>query len=140
MSHCVQLAASNCTAEAAALWCATPPGEGGCWTDCHTGESYWPRVTARHLLTQTSGVGLFEPGHAWTYDSYVYISHLAYLISAVSNESSAAWAAREYADPMGLPPDLFAVAAPFSPSNFYDALYGPQFSAGERPDDDVPRT
>ena len=74
---------SNCSMEAASEWCSIPPGDDGCWVDCHTGKSYWPRVKARHLLTQTSGVGLFEPGTAWTYDSYVYISHLAYLISTV---------------------------------------------------------
>jgi len=118
------LRASNCTVAEARQWCAIPPGEDGCWVDCHTGKSYWPLVTARHLLTQTSGVGLFAPGSAWTYDSYVYISHLAYLISHVTNESSASWAAREYAAPMGLPDDLFAVYTKFSPSNFNDVLCG----------------
>lgn len=51
---------ANCSV-AARRWCE-PPGPGtGCWIDSQTGEDYWPQVTARHLLTQTTGVGNYRP-------------------------------------------------------------------------------
>lgn len=114
---------ANCTNDAV-IWCNSPPGADGCWRDCITNDSYYPRVTTRHLLTQTTGAGLYEPGEAFTYDSDKYIDHLAYLVSKVTNESSATWATREYALPMGLPPDLFAY------DGFVDPDDGPEFSPG----------
>ena len=41
-----------------------PRGEWGPW---------FPRVTLRHLLGMTSGVGTYAPGSTFTYDSGVYI-------------------------------------------------------------------
>eukprot|EP01052_Picozoa_sp_SAG31_P030999 SAG31_NODE_3237_length_4508_cov_28.486278_3_plen_529_part_00 len=117
------LAETNCSV-AARRWCA-PPGVGkGCWIDSQTGTDYWPRVTARHLLTQTTGVGNYPPGTQFTYDSDQYIDHLAYLISKVTNESSQTWATREYAQPMGLSPDIFAYGG------FHDPIDGNEFSPG----------
>lgn len=118
-----ELLNASCAKEAG-VWCRRPPGGDGCWKDCQTGESYWPSVTARHLLTQSSGVGRYSPGTAFTYDSDGFIDHLAYLISKITNESSATWATREYALPMGLPPDLFAY------DDFSDPQDGPEFSPG----------
>lgn len=105
-------------------WCRKIPGEDGCWRDCRTGKSYFETLTTRHLLAQTSGVGVAPPGTHWTYDSDQYIDHLAYIVSKVTNESSASWATREYLIPMGLPPDLFAY------DGFVDPVDGPEFSPG----------
>ena len=41
-----------------------------------SGVDYFPNLTARHLLTQTSGAGLVPPGSALTYDSDVYVQRL----------------------------------------------------------------
>jgi CubicO group peptidase (beta-lactamase class C family) len=115
--------AANCSMDAR-RWCA-PPGPGkGCWIDSQTDVDYWPLVTSRHLLTQTTGVGNYPPGTQFTYDSDQYIDHLAYLISKVTNESSQTWATREYALPMGLSPDVFAY------SGFVDPVDGNEFSPG----------
>ena len=115
---------SNCSGDAR-TWCRDRGGGAdACWVDCVTGKSHYPKVTARHLLSQTTGVGVYAPGTAWTYDSDQYIDHLAYLVSKVTNESSATWATREYAVPMGLPPDLFAY------DGFTDPVDGPEFSPG----------
>ena len=100
--------AANCSQAVGQHWCSNPPGDDSCWRSCITGESFFPHVTARHLLTQTAGSGSFAPGTQFTYDSEIYIDHLSYLITAVTGEPSALWATREYALPMGLPPDLFA--------------------------------
>ena len=69
--------------------------------------------------------GSYPPGTQFTYDSGQYIDHLAYLISKVTNESSATWATREFALPMGLAPDIFAYGG------FSDPIDGPEFSPGE---------
>ena len=37
-----------------------------------SGVDFFPNVTARHLLTQTTGAGLVPPGSALTYDSDTY--------------------------------------------------------------------
>eukprot|EP01050_Picozoa_sp_SAG11_P019248 SAG11_NODE_3035_length_2748_cov_3.895432_4_plen_359_part_00 len=116
-----RLRAANCT-RSAARWCRPPNAGRGCWLDSRTGEDYWPAVTARHLLSQTTGLGNYRPGTKFTYDSDQYIDHLAYLISKVANESSLSWATRNYALPMGLPPDIFAY------SGFVDPLDGDEFS------------
>eukprot|EP00930_Biecheleria_cincta_P019698 TRINITY_DN14973_c0_g1_i1.p1 TRINITY_DN14973_c0_g1~~TRINITY_DN14973_c0_g1_i1.p1 ORF type:complete len:682 (-),score=69.57 TRINITY_DN14973_c0_g1_i1:89-2134(-) len=118
-----ELQKSNCS-ERAIDWCQNPPGQDGCWKDCISGNSYWPHVTTRHLLTQSSGIGNYMPGTAFTYDSGMYIDHIAYLISKVTNESSMTWATREYVLPMGLPQDLFAY------DGFTDPADGPEFSPG----------
>ena len=81
-------------------------------------------MTARHLITQTTGLGNYPPGSQFTYDSDQYINHLAYLISKVTNESSQTWATREYALPMGLSPDIFAY------DGFVDPIDGNEFSPG----------
>ena len=118
---------ANCSWTTAHRWCSAPNGNhggAGCWIDAVTGENYWPQVTARHLLTQTTGVGNYVPGSQFTYDSDQYIDHLAYLVSKVTNESSLSWATREYALPMGLAPDIFAYGG------FNDPIDGPEFSPG----------
>ena len=120
-----KLAAAGCSAERdGASFCAAPNAGRGCWVDSNTGRDYWPNVTARHLLTQTTGVGNYAPGSRFTYDSDQYIDHLAYLISKVTGEESAVWATREYAIPLGLPPDIFAY------DGFEDPLDGTEFSPG----------
>eukprot|EP00928_Gymnodinium_smaydae_P023143 TRINITY_DN19212_c0_g1_i1.p1 TRINITY_DN19212_c0_g1~~TRINITY_DN19212_c0_g1_i1.p1 ORF type:complete len:619 (-),score=51.24 TRINITY_DN19212_c0_g1_i1:220-2076(-) len=87
------------------------------WT---ANSSSWPlffKVTARHLLTQTSGWGVFEPGSHFTYSSGNGIQHLERLLAAViGHENTTQWANANFGDPLGLP-DLFSED-------------GPQFSAG----------
>lgn len=68
---------------------------------------YWPNITAKHLLAQTSGLGRVEPGKYFTYDSDSYIQHLSYLMTKVTPESSAFEFANKYfAKPLGIP-DLY---------------------------------
>jgi hypothetical protein len=75
--------AANCS-RSAERWCRPPNAGRGCWIDSVTGEDYFPKVTARHLLTQTTGVGNYAPGSQFTYDSDQFIDHLAYLVSKVN--------------------------------------------------------
>lgn len=68
---------------------------------------YWPNITAKHLLAQTSGLGRVAPGEYFTYDSDSYIQHLSYLMTKVTPESSAFEFANKYfAKPLGIP-DLY---------------------------------
>lgn len=65
---------------------------------------YWSLVTAKSLLSQTSGVGKVEPGKYFTYDSDAYIQHLSYLLTKVTPEKSALkFANKHFAKPMGFP-------------------------------------
>lgn len=80
---------------------------GQCWVDPHSGADYYQNVTARHILSQATGVGKDPPGTKFTYDSNVFISHLSYLLHKVTGEPPVEWATRNYAVPLGLP-DLFA--------------------------------
>ena len=47
----------------------------------HANRSFFPNLTAHHLLGQTSGVGDYEPGTHWTYDSGDYIEHLSFTLA-----------------------------------------------------------
>ena len=46
---------------------------------------YWPRVTTRHLLSQTSGEGRYEPGTEFLYDSGQWINHISYVLDKVTS-------------------------------------------------------
>ena len=65
-------------------------------------STWWPNVTTRHLLSQTSGQGKYPPGTAFTYDSDQYIGHLSPLLRKVSGVSPREFAA-SFAAKMGLP-------------------------------------
>jgi CubicO group peptidase (beta-lactamase class C family) len=65
-------------------------------------NGFYPNVTTRHLLSQTSGQGKFPPGTAFTYDSDQYIGHLTPLLRQVTGMSPLAFAT-EFAALMGLP-------------------------------------
>ena len=67
---------------------------------------YWPRVTIRHVLGQTTGVGIYPPGYAFTYDSDEYLQHLTTLIRVVTKRKPSDWAKENFATPMGIP-DLY---------------------------------
>eukprot|EP00929_Paragymnodinium_shiwhaense_P047942 TRINITY_DN24312_c0_g1_i2.p1 TRINITY_DN24312_c0_g1~~TRINITY_DN24312_c0_g1_i2.p1 ORF type:complete len:912 (-),score=131.97 TRINITY_DN24312_c0_g1_i2:120-2855(-) len=85
------------------------------WTD---DPNHWfPRLTARHLLSQSSGRGMLPPGQNFTYDSDDAIQHLERLLAKViGSEETTQWATDHFAVPLGIP-DLFVND-------------GPQFSAG----------
>ena len=74
-----------------------PPGR-----PCPDGPlGFWPNVTARTLLSQSSGCvtgrGCFaEPGTAFTYDSESYIQHLAHLLDQRVSASSPNATARQF--------------------------------------------
>jgi CubicO group peptidase (beta-lactamase class C family) len=68
-----------------------------------SGVDWYPKVTARHLLTQTSGVGEFEPGTRFTYDSDEYIQHLSPLLTRATKMSAQKFATEHWAKPLGLP-------------------------------------
>jgi CubicO group peptidase (beta-lactamase class C family) len=83
---------------------------------------WWPNITTRHLLSQTTGMGKFPPGSAFTYDSDSYISHLAPLIEVWSGMTPRAFAVKfatalgvphlydwESSAPYGLDPDHFEI-------------------------------
>jgi CubicO group peptidase (beta-lactamase class C family) len=67
---------------------------------------YWPQVTIRHILGQTSGIGKYTPGTEFTYDSDDYLQHLVRLIEAVTGTTSKEFATEHFAVPMGIP-DLY---------------------------------
>ena len=47
------------------------------WSRNAAGVNYFPMVTTRHLLGQTTGVGMYPPGSKFTYDSDAYLQHLS---------------------------------------------------------------
>ena len=71
------------------------------------GTSFYPNVTTRHLLGQSSGYGMVAPGTKFTYDSGDYIQYLSYVLEAATGQPAVAFASREFAAPLGVP-DLFA--------------------------------
>ena len=86
-------------------------GAAGSWP-----AEWWPKVTARHLLSQTggcvtggnSGVAGFPqcysaPGTNWTYDSEDFIGHLSKLITAASGQPAVEWATKHFAEAIGIP-------------------------------------
>jgi CubicO group peptidase (beta-lactamase class C family) len=86
---------------------STTPGSGGPqFEEGHSWGSFWPQITVRTLLAQSSGYGEVPPGSAFTYDSDEYIQHLSYALSAVvPNKTGGAlqWARDNYAVPLGIP-------------------------------------
>jgi hypothetical protein len=73
-------------------------------------EDFFLNLTARHLLTQTTGRGRVAPGSRLTYDSDSYIEHLSYLLNATANNASTnasiggrEWATNHFAKPLGIP-------------------------------------
>ena len=78
-----------------------------------SGTDYFPRVTLRHLLAQSSGYGVVPPGSKMTYDSNLYIQHISYaLTAAIRRAATPRWegarqfAAEEFAAALGIP-DLY---------------------------------
>ncbi|CAJ1385113.1 unnamed protein product [Effrenium voratum] len=73
------------------------------------GDEYWPMITARHLLTHTSGLGTKPPGKEFEYNSGEHIQHLSHLIHALTRPpnghwaSPVDWAEEAFAEPLGLP-------------------------------------
>ena len=77
---------------------------------------FWPKVTARHLLSQTGGCVTGEtsglpgypecysaPGTNWTYDSEDFIGHLSLLVNATAGGVPAVeWATKNFAEVLGL--------------------------------------
>ena len=88
----------------------------------HTGTDFYPQLTARHLLSQSHGIGLERPGTFFTYESDDYIQHLSFLLDTVTqrhlNMSAVQFASDRLATPLGVP-QLWA----------FDGL-GDQISAG----------
>jgi CubicO group peptidase (beta-lactamase class C family) len=70
------------------------------------GVDFFPNVTARHLLSQSSGYGRVAPGTFFSYDSFGYIQHLSDALAKATAEPAVAWATREFAEKLGLP-ELF---------------------------------
>lgn len=70
--------------------------------------NYWPQVTARHLLTHTSGLGKEPPGTFFQYNSGEHIQHLSLLIEKVTSpplghwSSPVEWAEDSFSKPLGL--------------------------------------
>lgn len=68
----------------------------------HSWGSFWPNVTVRSLLAQSSGYGVVPPGSSFTYDSQEYIQHLSYALAAVVPGGDVLkWARANYAVPLG---------------------------------------
>ena len=68
----------------------------------HSWGSFFPNVTTKSLLAQSSGYGVVQPGTEFTYDSEEYIQHLSYALSAVvpKNETALSYA-QKWAKTMG---------------------------------------
>ena len=62
-----------------------------------TGTDFYPQVTARHLLAQASGLGVYPPGTAMTYDSDEFVEHLSYLINVTAGRREGNMTANEWA-------------------------------------------
>ncbi|CAK9007789.1 unnamed protein product [Durusdinium trenchii] len=68
-------------------------------------QEYWPLITARHLMTHTSGLGKGPPGVTFEYNSGEHIQHLSALIRVLTSErysSPVDWAEDQFAKPLGL--------------------------------------
>ena len=73
------------------------------WSRNAAGIDYFPMVTARHLLGQTTGVGMYPPGSTFTYDSDAYLQHLSYLVGNATGIEPVKWATKYFAEPLGIP-------------------------------------
>ena len=69
-----------------------------------TGVDYFHNVTARNLLSMSSGYGVVPPGTRMTYSSGAFTQELSYLLSAASNASGGAiqYASDNFAVPLGI--------------------------------------
>jgi CubicO group peptidase (beta-lactamase class C family) len=75
------------------------------WSANINRTDYYPLITARHLLSQTSGVGKYPPATRFTYDSYKYIEYLSYMLDklAPDNQTALQFAQEHFNIPLGLP-------------------------------------
>ena len=85
---------------------ASTPGMGKAASWNRSGVNYFKQLTARHVITQTTGYGAVPPGEYFTYNSDFYIQYASYAIRALTKEAPMSWATREFAIPLGVP-DLF---------------------------------
>ena len=67
---------------------------------------WWPLVTLRHILSQSTGQGNIPPGSGFTYDSDSYIDHARLLLESTAGMGSAQWAQENFGNALGLP-DLY---------------------------------
>lgn len=89
----------------------------------HSWGKFFPNVTTRTLLAQSSGYGVVEPGSEFTYDSEEYIQHLSYALAAVvqkKNETALSYA-QKWAKTMG---SECAPLSPFPPPSSSRLLAG----------------
>ena len=76
--------------------------------DTAEGRDFFSVLTARHLLGQASGSGIFPPGANFTYSSGDAVQTLERLLAKVAKtKHTAAWATTHFARPLGIP-GLFA--------------------------------
>jgi CubicO group peptidase (beta-lactamase class C family) len=68
----------------------------------HSWGTFFPNVTTRALLAQSSGYGVVAPGTEFTYDSEEYIQHLSYTLTAVLKNGTALSYAQAWAKKMGM--------------------------------------
>ncbi len=57
------------------------------------------------MRTPGTGIGLYEPGTCFRYDSDDYIAHLSFLLNQTAGENVTAlqWATEHFASPLGVP-------------------------------------
>ena len=71
-----------------------------------TGTDFYPTLTARHAMAQTTGYGRVKPGSYFSYNSDSYIQYLSYLLRNTTGEAPQKWATDNFAVPLGVP-ELF---------------------------------
>ena len=73
-----------------------------------TGTDFFPTLTARHAMAQTTGYGRVAPGSYFTYNSDSYIQYLSYLLRNATNNTMTPqeFATTHFAKPLGVP-DLY---------------------------------
>ena len=76
------------------------------WSRNSNHTNYYHNVTARHLLSQVSGIGKYAPGTRWTYDSFKYTQHLVALLKKIiPDDYLTIWAKQLLSIPLGI--DLY---------------------------------
>ena len=76
-----------------------PQGE---WAPGKSGAKWYPHVTVKNVLSQTTGVGKVKPGTSFTYDSDEYLGHLRLVLEKITGQPSQIWATEHFAKPLGL--------------------------------------